>query len=366
MNLYLLLQGIIEIAISILSGVFIFIMSFKVFSLLTREVDEVKEIKENNIAISILGTSFIFGIMLMIRSAIGPAMDTLTVIMGAKQIVLAAVITAIIRILVIYILTALFAFIILWFSLKLFMMITTNIDEMKEMKNNNVSISLVIATLIISMSLLLSAPLTTLLSSIIPSAEPANANVVVKNSLINLPVFLNGLTALGLSLFGTVFVFFISFKILDILTKDISEIEEIKKNNIAVGILASAFILGVMIIINATISPALKVLGFAFTSPDSGVKEILFSLLRILLFFLLSTVISYLTIWLAMNGFMFLTKTIDELAEIKKNNIAVAIMFAVLIISAAILLDHGVQVLLSGLIKTPEFGKGLMDLSNIQ
>ncbi|HOJ64168.1 MAG TPA: DUF350 domain-containing protein [Spirochaetota bacterium] len=359
MNLVLLSQGLIELIISVIFGLSMFFLSFKVFSLLTKNIDEAKEISNNNVAVSILVASFIFGIMLLIKSSIGPAMETLTTVLSSKESTFIMVIIAIIRIVVFFIFFSIFAFIVLWLAIKLFTLLTTDIDEMEEIKNNNVSVSFIIATLIISMSLILSKPLETVLNGLV--APPSNTGI---NSFITLSVFLDGLIELGIAIVGTIFVFFLSFKIFNLLTKDIDEIKELKSNNLAISILMAAFIFAIMLIIKAAIEPANSALGFVLADSKATALTIIFVIIRIILFFILAGVIAFVVIWISMNIFVFLTKKIDEFAEIKNKNIAVAIILAILILSLAIMIDHSITAILNGLIKTPELPKdgGLIKL----
>lgn len=360
----MVLQGAIELILALLSGLFIFFMSFKVFSLITREINEIQELKKNNIAVSILGSSFLFGIMLLIRTSISPAMDTLNFVLEPGNFKVSFLLFSLLRIVVMYLISAIFSFLILWLSVKIFLLLTTEIDEMSEINNNNISVSIVIATLIASMALLLSEPLSTILNSLV--ASPVIFDSGLEEHLINIPIFLQGVIELALSLVGGISVFFISFRVLSILTKNIDEIAELKKNNIAVAILSSSFIFGIMLLVRSALIPANDILGFTLGSSNSGYVDILLAILRIVLFLLLSAVIGFVVIWLAMKSFLFLTKDIDELKEIKANNIAIALIVAILVISAAFLIEHSVVTFLNGLIKSPEIGRGLMDLSDIK
>ncbi|MCK4797933.1 MAG: DUF350 domain-containing protein, partial [Spirochaetes bacterium] len=257
-NIQLVLQGLIEIGLSFLTGLLIFFISFKVFTVLTRDIDELAELKKNNSAIAILVASFIFGIMLLVKAAIGPAMDTLGNTMNAQNASISMVGFAIIRVAVIYIIASVFAFIILWFSMKLFMILTTEIDEMEEIKNNNSAISIVIAVLIISLAIILSHPLTTLLNGMV---APPLVSESLRQPFVNMDVLLEGLIELGISIIAAIFIFFFAFKVFSVLTKKIDEIEELKSNNIAIAILVSAFIFAMMLLIKAALMPANDALG---------------------------------------------------------------------------------------------------------
>lgn len=361
MNSLLALQGLLEIFISAVFGVLIFFISFKMFSMLTKELDEVAEIKKNNVAISVLGSSFIFGIMILVKSSIDPSMDTLKNLLKAENFTFILLFFSIIRILLIFIFSSIFSFTILWLAVKLFTMLTTEIDEMSEIKNNNIAISLILATLVISMSLILSSPLKTLLDGMVSS--PLQTDSGVSEHIINMSIFLQGLIELGITLFGSIFIFFLSFKLFSIFTKKINEIQELKNDNLAASILLSSFIFSIMILVSSAMEPANEALGYALSSESVSALSIFLAFLRILIFFIASSIISFVVIWFSMKLFMLFTTKIDELSEIKNKNIAVSLLIALLIISSAFLIQHGLTVLLESFIKTPELGRGLIDLS---
>ena len=68
---------------------------------------------------------------------------------------------------------------------------------------------------------------------------------------------------------------------------------------------------------------------------------------------ILAGIIAFGSIYLALKIFMRLTKDLDELKEIKENNIAVSIFLSVIIISIALLLEPGLQTILNALIPFP-------------
>ena len=356
MNLQLIFQGLIEISISLITGLLIFFGSFKIFTIITKNLDELKELKEKNTAIGILIASFVFGIMLLVKSAIGPAVDTLGSILGKSELPGIIIIYAILRIIFIYIIAAVFSFLVLWLSMNMFMILTTKIDEIEEIKNNNYSITIVLTVLILSISIILSQPLTTLLQGVMASPQ-----ITQNEPLFNLEIIIEGLIQLGISFFVVIFIFYSGFKIFNLLTRNINEVEELKSNNLAVSIFLSSFIFSMMIIIKASIEPANDALGYALKM-DTGILSVIFAALRIVIFFILSAIFALIILWLAIKAFMLLTTSIEEMTEIKNNNIAVSIIIAILLISTALLLSHGLTILLNGLIRTPKVEGGLQNI----
>jgi uncharacterized membrane protein YjfL (UPF0719 family) len=360
MNLHLLIQGIVEIVLSFITGLLIFFLSFKFFTFLTRDIDELAEIKKNNAGIAILISAFVFGIMLLVKAAIGPALDSLD--FTASGINTSFIFYSLLRIVLIYFSAAIFSFLVLWLSLRFFMMLTTKIDEMKELKNSNTAIGIVMGVLIICMAIILLNPLSTFLNGFV---APPSTVQGVKSTLINTSALGQGLIQLIIALFAAIFIFFFGFKIFSLLTKKIDEIEELKGNNLAIAILMAAFIFSMMLIIRAAVDPANSALGEAFKKTATS-TDVTKAIIRIVAFFILSGIFAFIMLWLAMKAFMLLTASLDEMAEIKNKNVAVAVIIGILLISSALILQHGLTILLQGLIRTPKVESGLLNLTNIK
>ncbi len=352
MNFSLLVEGLIEICISLITGVLIFFFSFKIFTLFTRTIDEIREIKKNNIAIGILLASFVFGIMFLIKTAIDPAGETLTNVMGTKGAGIMIILFTVLRILIIYIVSAIFAFLALWLAMNFFMYLTKNIDEMDEIGSNNFSVGMLIGTLVISVSIILSGPLSTMLRGLVPAAR-----VGANEPILNVSNIIQGCIELAVSFFAVIFIFYFGFKIFSLLTKKINEVAELKDNNFAISILMSSFIFSMMLLINACIEPAEKTLEFAI---GREAADVLIAVLVIICFFAVSALFAFIMLWIAMKGFMLLTVNIDEMAEIKKKNVAIAIIIAVLFVSIALLVANGLKLSLEAFIISPKFGSADM------
>ncbi|HGE69289.1 TPA: DUF350 domain-containing protein [Candidatus Poribacteria bacterium] len=163
-----------------------------------------------------------------------------------------------------------------------------------------------------------------------------------------------GFIEILLSLLLGIITAWFAFKIFAKLTKDLDEINEIKKNNIAVAILLGSSIISVALVVRQAVYPPISNLQTAIN------KGLLFlDVLKIsgvaILSVLITVLISLLAIWAAIQTFLKLTKNIDELTEIRRNNIAVAIVLGCLIIVIGLFLGQGIQSLLSALIPIPAF-----------
>ena len=170
---------------------------------------------------------------------------------------------------------------------------------------------------------------------------------------MNFLVVLSGISTLFLSLILGIFILFTGFKIFSSLSKNINEEEELQKNNIAVAILSGSFIFSMGLMMKSAVNPLIQSIFRAIFYNDEGLPGMLGNLSMSLLQFIVSLFISIVSLWFGVRGFTWLTRNIDEFEEIKKNNIAVSILMAVVIITLALFLQNGVEKLLQVLQFTP-------------
>jgi uncharacterized membrane protein YjfL (UPF0719 family) len=64
--------------------------------------------------------------------------------------------------------------VVIFISIKLFTYMTTNIDEFKEIRKNNIAVAVLTATIVISISMLIKESLYLLLESFVPYPEIPN------------------------------------------------------------------------------------------------------------------------------------------------------------------------------------------------
>ena len=147
-------------------------------------------------------------------------------------------------------------------------------------------------------------------------------------------------------------VTFGSFKMLDLMTRDLDELEEIKKNNTAVGILMGSMLISTGLICAEALGPASSTLQstlFAQMGPAAVAK----TLGQTLGYFVLVLSLAVLCVSFAARVFFWLTRNLDEMAEIKNNNVAVAITLGAVLVVMGLFLSHGVSGLLQALVPSP-------------
>jgi uncharacterized membrane protein YjfL (UPF0719 family) len=170
---------------------------------------------------------------------------------------------------------------------------------------------------------------------------------------MNLILFITGIVQIALSLIVAIFLIYFASKVFRKLITDINETEELRKNNISVAILNGSIVLALILVIKKSIDSSITIFGNTLRNPDAVFSTYLDSALIMLGHIVLGGVIAFTTIYIALQIFMWLTKDLDELKEIKGNNIAVGILLGIIIVSIALLLQPGIVTVLDSLIPFP-------------
>jgi uncharacterized membrane protein YjfL (UPF0719 family) len=166
----------------------------------------------------------------------------------------------------------------------------------------------------------------------------------------------SGLAQLILSLGLAVFVIYLAFGVFRRITGPMDEIGELKQNNIAAGIFVGSLLVSSAMIVRQAIYPTISTLQtklFAGIDLATGATLIALSLLYISL----ATIISVASMALGIRIFLRLPRRVEVMAEIAKNNIAVAITLGSVVLVMGLFLSQGIQGLLSAIIPDPEFGR---------
>lgn len=166
-------------------------------------------------------------------------------------------------------------------------------------------------------------------------------------------LLLTGIVQVLLSLIIAVTLVYLSSKIFRRLITGISEADELRKNNVSVAILNGSIILALILVVKKSIESAITIFGNTLRNPEAVFTSYVQSALIMIGHIILGGMIAFTTIYTALQIFMWLTKDLDELKEIKENNIAVGILLGIIIVSMALLLQPGVDTILNSLIPFP-------------
>ncbi len=169
MNSNLFTLSLIEIVLSILVTVVIIFMTYKILKwLFFRDYD----LRGDNLAFTI----FTSGIVLSVGIILSEILPSITNIIRLSTTQTEAVNTSTIVLysglyLLIGFIVAVFINASVFF---LFSMLTTGVNEFKEIKNNNISVAILVVAILISITIILKDSIALLISSLIPYPEVSN------------------------------------------------------------------------------------------------------------------------------------------------------------------------------------------------
>ena len=157
-------------------------------------------------------------------------------------------------------------------------------------------------------------------------------------------LFLSG-AQLVISIITAALVAFLSIWLFDKTTRDIDEWAELRKGNMAVGLVLASIIVGVGIILRPGLAPA--ALNLDVGPANAVVIKLAVQLIQILIGLLLSIVAIGASLWI----FTRLTGAIDEWAEIGRGNVAIAVVLAGVVIATALIVSTALDAILLMLVR---------------
>jgi uncharacterized membrane protein YjfL (UPF0719 family) len=150
-----------------------------------------------------------------------------------------------------------------------------------------------------------------------------------------------GLIQLIVSIIFAVLALYIGFAVLIKINKNMDEEKELNRGNVAVGIIIAAVFVAIALVVQSGVSGLSvginKALSVGLLSVD-GLLAIGVAFIQLIL----GIVLAVGAIYLALNVLDKLTKGIEEFEEIKKGNVAVALMMGGVIIAVAVIIQSGV------------------------
>jgi len=150
-----------------------------------------------------------------------------------------------------------------------------------------------------------------------------------------------GLIQLIISIIFAVLALYIGFAVLIKINKNMDEEKELARGNVAVGIIVAAVFVAIALVVQSGVSGLSvginKAISMGILSVD-GLLAIGVAFTQLIL----GIVLAVGAIYLALYVLAKLTKGFDEFEEIKKGNIAVALMMGGVIIAVAVIIQSGV------------------------
>jgi len=224
--------GIIQLIIGIIFAVIAIYLAFKIWDIITTEIEETDELKNNNIAIGVIIAGVLIAVGFVIQGSvngISNAFATLSifgVIIGLLQLVMGLIL----------------AIATIYIGFSLFDKILKEIDLQEELKKGNVAIGVLSAAIMITLAEVTSSAV----SGITSGLSGKEINVV--------GTIIGGITQLIIGIIFAVIAIYLALYIWNKITKKIEETDELKNNNIAIGVVMAGVLIAVGFVIQGSIS----------------------------------------------------------------------------------------------------------------
>jgi len=164
----------------------------------------------------------------------------------------------------------------------------------------------------------------------------------------------SGFTHLVLSFGLAVLTTYGSFRILDRLLPEDDLSEGLLADHRAIAALLGGVLIASAMIVKASTEPIIATVQVFLFRSFSWIA-LLRSLAMIVAYILGAILVANVTIWLGIRCFFRLTDRIDELSEIRRNNLAVGLAIGVTVAVMGYLISGGVGDLMQALVPFPEF-----------
>ena len=172
---------------------------------------------------------------------------------------------------------------------------------------------------------------------------------------MELSVLIAGLIAYLVSVMVSVLLIFLTYRMNTLLTSKVAEERYLLSGNRSVAIALGSIVLSQAILLRNAVFPTMAVIRNLFFRPGSA-SAVFWVLAHCLIYFLIIGILSFGSVWIAGWLFSKMTRKIPETEEILKDNIAMAIFFAFVLIGITIILNEGLEDLSRSLIPYTERG----------
>lgn len=151
--------------------------------------------------------------------------------------------------------------------------------------------------------------------------------------------------------FGLLTIFLVN-KVLNWTLLNSDSENALAKGNIAVGIFAGTLVVCILMLVQPSILPSINTLQTMLTGRDSiDLGLLLISFGFFIFFYIVTTALSLGVLFLATWLYLIATINIDEMKEIKKNNIAVSIMLSLVVLGMTLFIKPSVNRFVASFVK---------------
>jgi uncharacterized membrane protein YjfL (UPF0719 family) len=123
---------------------------------------------ENNTAASIFAGMMIICILILVHSSVLPSVDALrTMVLGQNKITFSIVALSFGYFLLFYLIALVISLSFIWLTVQIYMVATVHVDEIKEIRKNNIAVAIILSSVLLGMTLFIRPPVNRFISSLV-------------------------------------------------------------------------------------------------------------------------------------------------------------------------------------------------------
>jgi len=167
-----------EVALSLFFGLLTVFMAIRVLhATFLRDVD----IREENLATSLFAGATVLCVLILVQASVLPSVDALrSMVLGHNQVTAGSVAVSLGYFLLFYTISLVLGIAVVLLATQIYMVATVKIDELAELKGNNLGVAVILCSVLVGTTLFVRAPVQRLLASLVDydalersSVEPA-------------------------------------------------------------------------------------------------------------------------------------------------------------------------------------------------
>lgn len=165
-----LLSGAAHLVLSFLLALITTYGAFRIFAVLTRDIDELAELKAGNTAVSIMLGAMLLSTAMIMKTVVYSSVSSFQTYLVRGMTVLAGLKLA--GLMAGYVVMAiLLAVITIWFAIRCFLALTRDLNGLEAIRDNNLAVAITLAAVIVVVGLFLSGGIGSFMASLIPAPE---------------------------------------------------------------------------------------------------------------------------------------------------------------------------------------------------
>ena len=163
--------GLLEFFVSVLISFILIFGSYRIILVLTRRIDEERQLKKKNVSVGIVLGSIFIGEALVVKQALYPVMAVIQLFILGQEKDAGSFLEVLLYAFGYVFLAGILAILCILFGFWLFNRLTPNIDTYQEIQDNNLAVAALMALFIVGICLLMSAGVSGLVRALIPFPE---------------------------------------------------------------------------------------------------------------------------------------------------------------------------------------------------